>query len=133
MSTIAEDAALIQILASLHSWEVNRAPLMSSVSGRQLYYSVAPQALVMGRGPTVKEVVMAQHLTDRALRAKLAEMIRDGYFELGPSALDSRAKSLQPQDHYYDFLHAHVAEFRRLVENYFYLIERESVSLQKSA
>jgi len=129
--TIEEDVALVEILSDLHSWEVTNLPILASISGRQLYFAVARQAIVMGRGPTVKEVVMAQHLTDRALRTKLAEMIESDYFELKASRSDGRAKSLHPKENYEKCLYSHIAEFKKIIDTHFYMIEREGVAISK--
>lgn len=130
---LAEDFALVQILTDLHAWEATHIPLLKSVSGRQLYFSVAQQAVLMGRPPTVKEVVMAQHITDRAMRTKLAEFIEANYLDLKPSDNDGRSKSLYPTEKYNSHLWMHVQEFRRIIDSHFYIIDREGRFLLKSA
>ena len=124
----AEAASLVQVLTQLHEWEARREALLTSMSGRHLYFSVAGRMVASGRGPTVKEAVTAWHITDRAIRARLADMLDKGYFSVEPLPGDRRARALIPLEPYEQLLLEHAAEFKRLMSQQFMLIERNGAA-----
>jgi hypothetical protein len=124
----AERVALFSILSSLHQWEVEQAELLRSTTGRHLYFSIGQRALVSGMSPTVKEVITANHITDRALRLRLVELIDKGYLSHGAGQSDARTRSLHPSVAFEGLVSDHLEAFRKLVNTQFMLIGKENLS-----
>jgi hypothetical protein len=108
-------ADLLQVLSHLHQWEIRQQSLLSTNTGRHLYYALAPHAMAGGQGLNLKEVVVAPHLTDRALRARLVQAVQQGLLTIRPHAADHRTKVLVPLEPFFTLMHAHTAELHRLV------------------
>jgi DNA-binding HxlR family transcriptional regulator len=129
-----DDAALVSVLCRLHEWEMENAPVLRCSTGRQLYFSVAQSALMDGVGPMVKEVINAKHVTDRALRARLRTMVNHGYVRLEPSTkADRRIKYIKPGQEFSDHLQSHLQAFKQLLQDSYFLIERNSVEHKVSS
>jgi hypothetical protein len=129
----AESLALFSILNSLHQWEVEQTELLRSVTGRHLYFSVGQRALVSGMSPTVKEVITTNHLTDRALRMRLQQLVAQGMLKPVLGTGDARTRSLQPTEAFENLMLSHLDTFRRLVNNQFLMIEKENVNTMVAA
>ncbi len=121
-----DDSALVAVLCKLHDWEMENAPLLRCATGRQLYFSVAQGAITRSYGPMVKEVINSKHITDRALRSRLQSLVRKGYIHLEPSnKADRRIKLIKPSEEFEVDLTGHLQAFKLLLQDYFYLVERQ--------
>jgi len=129
-----DDTALVAVLCRLHDWEMENAPLLRCTTGRQLYFSVAQGAVARGYGPMVKEVINSKHITDRALRSRLRTLVRQGYIHLEPSTkTDRRIKLIRPSVEFEGDLNGHLQAFKLLLQDHFYLVERQKSQTHSSA
>ena len=124
----AESLALFSILSHLYHWEVEQTELLRSTTGRHLYFSIGQRTLVSGMSPTVKEVITTNHLTDRALRMRLSQLVDEGLLRPGAGRGDARTRSIQPSEAFENLMLDHLDTFRKLVNSQFMLIEKENMS-----
>jgi len=129
----AENLALFSVLSNLYHYEVEQNDLLRSTTGRHLYFSIGQRALVSGMSPTVKEVITTNHLTDRALRMRLSQLVDEGLLQPCAGRGDARTRSLQPSVAFENLMLDHLDMFRKLVNSQFMLIEKENISGVQSA
>jgi hypothetical protein len=119
----AEMVALLGVLSSFAEWEVENAPLLTSPSGRHLYYSIAKRAILNAEVPMVKDVVNAKHITDRSLRSHLSALVNDEYLYFDKTGGDARVKKLIPSTRFHEFMNAHLKQFSSNLNNYFMVVQ----------
>jgi hypothetical protein len=116
---LAEAVALFSALADLYRWEVDRSSIFTNATGRHLYYTVGQRCIVSGMCPTIKEVINATHLTDRGLRIRLSDLVKNGYLISENGVLDSRTKSLYMGDSFEKMIFEHLAQFKKILNSNF--------------
>ena len=74
---------LVSSLAELHQWELENLPLLSTLTGRHLYYRMAEETFHPEEALTkaLKDLFGGAHFTEKALRSRMREMERDGLIE----------------------------------------------------
>lgn len=122
----AELSALVSNLAELHRWEMDQIPYMRTMSGRHLYFA-ASQRAVGERSQlerSLKELLSSPHLTEKALRNRMQEMLSDDLFTSMSSEVDSRNKYLVPTEKFYEFVYAHADQARKIFRGNFLMLPK---------
>jgi DNA-binding MarR family transcriptional regulator len=118
--------AIVANLAQLHEWELDHAPLLSSLTGRHLYFRIAQRAVgdraLLSRA--LKDLMGGSGYTEKALRTRMREMERDGYIASVTGEEDARSKYLMPTEKFYEAIYLHADQVRRIFEKDFLMIEK---------
>lgn len=119
---------LLYVLARLSEWEADHLPMLGTGTGRHLYWSLADRCVLSGSSPMVKELITANHITDRALRSRLREFSAQGFVSEAQAmaGADKRVRSLRPSPEFRRYVAAHAAEFARLLNERFILVQRHA-------
>ena len=117
---------LVSSLAELHQWELDTQPLLSTWTGRHLYYRLAEETFHPEEALTkaLKDLFGGAHFTEKALRTSMREMERDGLLETVTRQSDARSKQLVPTPKFHDLLQAHAEQVKRTFDKHFLLIEK---------
>jgi len=67
---------LVSSLAELHAWELDNLPLLSTLTGRHLYFRMAEETFQpeVALTKALKDLFGGAHFTEKALRSRLREM-----------------------------------------------------------
>jgi len=118
--------AIVANLAELHEWELDHAPMLSSLTGRHLYYRIAQRAVgdrtLLSRA--LKDLMGGSGYTEKALRTRMREMEKEGLIEAVSGEEDGRSKYLMPTEKMYESIYLHADQVRRIFEKNFLLIEK---------
>ena len=117
---------LVSSLAELHQWELENLPLLSTLTGRHLYYRMAEETFHPEEALTkaLKDLFGGAHFTEKALRSRMREMERDGLIETITRQSDARSKQLIPTSKFHQLLEAHAEQVKRTFDKHFLLIEK---------
>lgn len=117
---------VVRCLTELHEWELNHAPLLSSLTGRHLYYRIAARAVgdreLLSR--SLKDLVGGVGYTEKALRTRMREMEAQGFVEAINGHADGRSRYLMPTEKFYESVYLHASQVKKTFENSFFLIEK---------
>ena len=117
---------IVRCLAELHEWELENAPLLSSLTGRHLYYRIADRAVgdreLLSR--SLKDLVGGVGYTEKALRTRMREMESQGLVEAVSGHVDARSRYLMPTEKFYESIYLHASQVKKTFEKNFFLIER---------
>jgi hypothetical protein len=119
--------AIILSLAELHQWEQDNSSVLSSMTGRHLYYKIAERAIgerSLLSGSLKKDLYAGSHLSEKAIRLRMRELEQEGCIEAISSMSDARAKYLVPTEKFYESIYHHAEQTRRILSRYFHLIGR---------
>lgn len=118
--------AIVANLTELHEWESKHSPLLSSLTGRHLYYRIAQRAIgkreLLSRA--LKDLTVGSIYSDKALRTRMREMEIEGYIATVSCEDDARSKYLMPTEIFYESIYRHADQVRRIFEKDFLLIEK---------
>jgi DNA-binding MarR family transcriptional regulator len=118
---------ILTSLIELKQWEWFNVPVLHTVVGRHVYFSIATQLLDKSAEPGVrslKQVLNHPGYTDRAIRMKLREMERMGLIESESSEIDKRARYVQPTPKFEQLVETHAQFYRSLLEKEYILLEK---------
>ncbi len=118
--------AIVANLTELHEWELKHSPLLSTLTGRHLYYRIAQRAIgnreLLSRA--LKDLTVGSIYSDKALRTRMREMEDGGYIATVSCEDDARSKYLMPTEIFYESIYKHADQVRRIFEKDFLLIEK---------
>ncbi len=117
---------LVSSLAELHEWELDNLPLLSTLTGRHLYFRMAEETFHPEEALTkaLKDLFGGAHFTEKALRSRLREMERDGLIETITRPSDARSKQLLPTPKFHLLLQAHAEQIKLTFDKHFLLVEK---------
>jgi hypothetical protein len=117
---------IIDNLATLHEWEAKNFPLLTSLTGRTLYYRIAQRAIDENKNnsKTMKELINDSGFTERSLRNRLHSMEEDGFIVSTQSMVDARSKFPMPNEKFYAAMYLHANQAKRILEQDFLLIKK---------
>ena len=122
--------AKLKILSSLiniKQWEWCNLPLLHSVIGRHVYFSIATELLDKPNEPgirSLKQVLNHPGYTDRAIRMKLREMERMGLISSVHSDIDKRVRFVLPTPKFEQLVETHAKFYRSLLEKEYIILEK---------
>lgn len=114
-------------LIELNQWEWFNAPILNSVIGRHVYFSLAAELLSnseQGTTRSLKQVLNHPGYTDRAIRLKLREMEHMGLITSINSQDDKRVRFLVPTPKLVDLIEKHVQFYQRVLDKKFLVLEK---------
>jgi len=118
--------AIIANMAELHEWELESAPLLSTLTGRHLYFRIAQRAVgdreLLSRA--LKDLTGGVGYTEKALRTRMREMEREGLIASVSARDDARSRHLMPTEKFYEAIYLHADRFKRIFEKDFFIIEK---------
>lgn len=121
-----ELSALVTNLAELHRWELDNIPHMRTMTGRHLFFATAQRAVgerAQLEG-SLKELLSSPHLTEKALRTRMQDMLADDLFISMANTNDSRNKYSVPTEKFYEYVYAHADHARKIFKNNFVMFSR---------
>jgi hypothetical protein len=121
-----ELSAMVTNLAELHRWEMDNMAYMRTMTGRHLYFAAAQRA-VGERAQlerSLKELFSSPHLTEKALRNRMQDMLTEGLFLSQSSEQDNRSKHLIPTDKFFEIVHKHAEQTRKIFRNNFLIFPK---------
>jgi DNA-binding MarR family transcriptional regulator len=117
---------MVANLAELHEWELKFCPLLTTQTGRHLFFRIAQSAVgervLLSRA--LKDLMGGSGYTEKGLRNRIREMEKEGYIVLKSGEKDARSKYLMPTDKFYDAIYAHAEQARRIFGEDFLMIEK---------
>ena len=119
--------SIILSLAELNQWEQDHSIVMSSMTGRHLYYKIAERAIgerSLLSGSLKKDLYAGSNLSEKAIRLRMRELEKEGCIEAISSLNDARAKYLIPTEKFYELIYLHAEQTRKILSRYFHLIGR---------
>jgi hypothetical protein len=120
---------LLQSQAELQGWEIANFPILSSLSGRQLYYGLIKHYLLENeqevKTDSLKNLYFGDGigLTDRALRTKLREFENAGFVVSVPCESDKRSRSLLITESFLEKMNTHAIAYQRILRKKFFIME----------
>jgi DNA-binding MarR family transcriptional regulator len=118
--------AIVANLAELHEWELDHSPMLSTLTGRHLYFRIAQRAVgdrsLLSKA--LKDLMGGSGYTEKALRIRMREMEADGYIASVNGEDDARSKYLMPTEKFYEAIYIHADQVRRIFEKDFLMIEK---------
>ncbi len=118
--------AIVANLAELHEWELDHSPMLSTLTGRHLYFRIAQRAVgdrsLLSKA--LKDLMGGSGYTEKALRIRMREMETDGYIASVNGEDDARSKYLMPTEKFYEAIYLHADQVRRIFEKDFLMIEK---------
>ena len=129
MSSEKEDVydKILSSLVELNRWEGTNVPVLNSLIGRHVYFSIASE-LVADSAPSgvrsLKQVLNHPIYTDRAIRLKLREMERMGLIATNCEAGDKRVRNLLPSPELIELMQMHAKKTKKILENNFIILEK---------
>lgn len=118
--------AIVANLAELHEWELDNSPLLTTLTGRHLYFRIAQRAVgdrsLLSKA--LKDLMGGAGYTEKALRIRMREMETDGYIASVNGEDDARSKYLMPTERFYEAIYLHANQVRRIFEQDFLMIEK---------
>jgi DNA-binding MarR family transcriptional regulator len=118
--------AIVANLAELHEWELDHCPLLSTLTGRHLYFRIAQRAVgdraLLSKA--LKDLMGGSGYTEKALRIRMREMEAEGYIASVNGEDDARSKYLMPTEKFYEAIYIHADQVRRIFEKDFLMIEK---------
>jgi DNA-binding MarR family transcriptional regulator len=118
---------ILTSLIELKQWEWSNVPILKTVVGRHVYFSIANQMLEKNNDQTdrsLKQVLTHPGYTDRAIRMKLREMERMGLIESMSSDIDKRVRYVLPTPKFEQLVETHAKVYRSLLEKEYILLEK---------
>ena len=118
--------AIVANLAELHEWELDHCPLLSTLTGRHLYFRIAQRAVgdraLLSKA--LKDLMGGSGYTEKALRIRMREMEAEGYIASVNGEDDARSKYLMPTEKFYEAIYLHADQVRRIFDKDFLMIEK---------
>ena len=117
---------LVSSLAELHQWELDNLPLLSTLTGRHLYYRMAEETFhpELALTKALKDLFGGAHFTEKALRSRMREMEREGLIEAVTRPSDARSKQLVPTEKFHELLQAHAEQVKRSFDKHYMLVQK---------
>jgi DNA-binding MarR family transcriptional regulator len=118
---------ILTSLIELKQWEWSNVPVLKTVVGRHVYFSIANQMLEKTNDQadrSLKQVLTHPGYTDRAIRMKLREMERMGLIESMSSDIDKRVRFVLPTPKFEQLVETHAKVYRSLLEKEYILLEK---------
>lgn len=117
---------IVANLAELHEWEMRFSPLLSTLTGRHLYFRIAQRAVgdrtLLTRA--LKDLTGGSGYTEKAMRNRIQAMEKDGYIFSVVGQVDGRSKCLMPTEKFYEEIYWHAEQVRRIFNKNFLMIEK---------
>lgn len=124
----AQLTSIISNLAELHEWELGFSPLLTTLTGRHLYFRIAQRAVgdraLLSR--SLKDLMGGSGFTEKGLRNRIQQMESEGYIVAVNGEVDGRSKYLMPTEKFYEVIYWHADQVRRVFEKDFFMIEKSS-------
>lgn len=118
---------ILASLIELNQWEWFNVPILNSIIGRHVYFSIAAELLSkseQGSTRSLKQVLTHPGYTDRAIRLKLREMERIGLITSVHSHTDKRVRFLVPTPKLIQLIESHVRFYESLLDKKFIVLEK---------
>jgi DNA-binding MarR family transcriptional regulator len=118
---------ILTSLIELKEWEWFNVPVLKTVVGRHVYFSIANQMLKKTNNKadrSLKQVLNHPGYTDRAIRMKLREMEKMGLIESVSGENDKRARYVLPTPKFEQLVETHAKKYRSLLEKEYILLEK---------
>jgi DNA-binding MarR family transcriptional regulator len=118
---------ILTSLIELKQWEWSNVPVLHTVIGRHVYFSIATQMLEKTNEQgtrSLKQVLNHPGYTDRAIRMKLREMERMGLIESVNGDIDKRVRYVLPTPKFEQLIETHAKVYRSLLEKEYILLEK---------
>jgi DNA-binding MarR family transcriptional regulator len=118
---------ILTSLIELKQWEWSNVPVLKTVVGRHVYFSIANQMLEKTNAQSdrsLKQVLTHPGYTDRAIRMKLREMERMGLIESKSSDIDKRVRYVMPTPKFEQLVETHAKVYRSLLEKEYIILEK---------
>jgi hypothetical protein len=118
---------ILSNLIALKQWEWSNVPVLRTVIGRHVYFSIATELLDKSNEPSgrsLKQVLNHPNFTDRAIRMKLREMERLGLISSVSSDIDKRVRFVLPTPKFEQLIETHAKFYRSLLEKEYILLEK---------
>lgn len=118
---------ILTSLIELNQWEWFNVPILNSIIGRHVYFSIATELLSKseeGGARPLKQVLNHPGYTDRAIRLKLREMERLGLITSVHSTSDKRVRSLVPTPKLVELIESHARCYQNLLDKKFIVLEK---------
>lgn len=112
---------------ALRQWEWSNVPVLRTVVGQHVNFSIANELLAKSNEPCVrslKRVLNHPGFTDRAIRMKLREMERMGLISSVSSDVDKRVRYVLPTPKLEELIENHAKFYRSLLEKEYILLEK---------
>lgn len=118
---------ILASLIELNQWEWFNVPILNSIIGRHVYFSIAAELLSkseQGTTRSLKQVLTHPGYTDRAIRLKLREMERIGLITSVHSQTDKRVRFLVPTPKLVELIENHARFYESLLDKKFIVLEK---------
>lgn len=118
---------ILASLIELNQWEWFNVPILNSIIGRHVYFSIATELLSkseQGTTRSLKQVLNHPGYTDRAIRLKLREMERIGLITSVHSHTDKRVRFLVPTPKLVELIENHARFYQGLLDKKFIVLEK---------
>lgn len=118
------DPNLLRILIEINRWEEIQRRELQTVSGRELYFSIAASLLDESQRKRQSLKQLNGRITQRAMRDRIGEFQKLGLVDVVNSEIDSRTKRVQPTDKFIKRLNRYLYFFKHLLDEHFLIVKK---------
>ena len=121
---VLDAQTVLRILRELHQWELDNIPILKTMTGRDIYLTLASSLDDASGGISLKTLKNNNNFTDKAIANRL-QMLQDmQMIKKLKTENDGRVKVIIPDDQLQDYCEKHSAAFFGIVNKYFTLIKK---------
>jgi hypothetical protein len=127
-NSLNEFIKILKFLSKLHEWEIEHFPLLTSRTGRFLYFRLAEYSMDQEKNHSsfMKEFINHKGLSEKSLRNRLIAMRNEGFIINMQNEQDGRSKFPEPNEKFNAAMYLHASQARRLIEKDFLLVDKSS-------
>lgn len=122
----SELTSILTTLSEFHQWELESFPLLTTLTGRHLYFRIVQRTVgekaLLTR--SLKDLMVGTTYTEKALRIRMRQMESNGLIEAVSDEFDGRSKSLMPTAKFYEDIYSHANGFKKIIGKNFLLINK---------
>ena len=116
--------ATLSMLRDLHRWELDNIPILRTMTGRDVYLTLASSLDDESGGVSLKALKNNNYYTDKAIANRLEMLQKMQMIKKSKTATDGRVKIIMPDDQLHDYCEKHSMAFFQIVNKYFTLIKK---------
>lgn len=115
---------VLRFLGELHKWELDNIPILRTMTGRDVYLTLAGGLDEGSAGISLKSFKNNNHYTDKAITNRLEILQNMQVIKKLSDGVDGRVKIIKPDHQFHDYCVKHALTFFQKISKYYTLIEK---------
>ena len=114
----------LSMLRDLHRWELDNIPILRTMTGRDVYLTLASSLDDESGGVSLKALKNNNYYTDKAIANRLEMLQQLQMVKKLKTEADGRVKVIIADDQLHDYCEKHSMAFFQIMSKYFTLIKK---------